>query len=200
MAIVSTVDEAPFSNPRVLVLQVGNLCRTFFTKPEQYSRGLMFSLDHGLPELGHDSPGQILQATCYMYNNMMRDSPEIERRALIDFLSGKVPFPFSDAPIAKLEDLQVLHNLYDGMAAVKKIQFQTRRRLFITAGSCRNPDPKKIQTRLTGALPETFPKASPSPARSQEGGLPRRYPPPLPFRGGRGRRGVASHLDLRWVL
>ena len=29
VAIVSTVDEAPFSNPRVLVLQVGNLCRTF---------------------------------------------------------------------------------------------------------------------------------------------------------------------------
>ena len=50
----------------------------------------------------------------------MRDSPEIERRTLIDFLSGKVPFPFSDASIAKLEDLQVLRNLYDGMVQSDK--------------------------------------------------------------------------------
>ena len=98
----------------------GKFVSDFFTKPKQYSRGLMFSLDHGLQELGHDSPGQILQATCYMCNNMMRDSPEIERRALIDLLSGKVPFPFSNAPVAKLEDLQILRNLYDGMVQSDK--------------------------------------------------------------------------------
>jgi len=86
----------------------------FCANEAKYSRGLMFSLDHGRPDLQHSAVEQVLQVTCFMCNNMMRNSLPEERQAFINLLLGKVQSPFQ--PNHDKDTLRALNKVYTGMA------------------------------------------------------------------------------------
>ena len=89
----------------------GGLVADYFTNPGAYSQGRMFSLDHAVPSLGHDDPGQVLQVTCVMCNYMMNDSPKEERTMLVSFLRGERSSPFGNLATEE----QALRRVYADM-------------------------------------------------------------------------------------
>jgi hypothetical protein len=99
--------------PCVYCKRITELCPSGALKRGKTSRnnsgslGVMFSVDHGRPDLPHTSPNQVLQVTCIMCNYLMSSSDELERQLLLAYLRFQFASPFSGMMINEASETRV---------------------------------------------------------------------------------------------